>query len=81
MSLADLTFNSGDYKLYLSMRMAFWVKLFNKTSSSEYKELRFANEKDRDLYYLIVNSDIFFSFGKLFQMVGILQIKNCMELC
>ena len=28
MSLADLTFNSGDYKLYLSMRMAFWVKTF-----------------------------------------------------
>lgn len=66
MSLADLTFNSGDYKLYLSMRMAFWVKtFFNKTSSSEYKELRFANEKDRDLYYLIVNSDIFFFFWEV----------------
>ena len=37
MSLADLTFNSGDYKLYLSMRMAFWVKLLIKRAHQNIK--------------------------------------------
>lgn len=61
MSLSDLLFDSGDFSLYLSQRMTFWVKSFLQIKNGkEYKKMNFISQKDRDLYYLIINSDIFF---------------------
>lgn len=46
---------------YTSSRLTFWVKSFNKKmESNEYKEYYFKNEIIRDLFYLILNSDIFY---------------------
>lgn len=65
-NLTDLINNDGHYNLYLSMRLTFWVKCFRyPKQSSEYKRINFNSKKERDLFYLILNSDIFFFFWEV----------------
>lgn len=46
---------------YTSSRLTFWIKSFNKKmESNEYKKYYFQNKVIRDLFYLILNSDIFY---------------------
>lgn len=60
-NLLDITNKNGLESLSLSLRLTFWAKCFIRDmESSEYKIFYFENKKERDLFYLIVNSDIFF---------------------
>ena len=66
-SLVDLTFPNSEYSLSLSTRLTFWVKAFiGNVRKSEYKTFDFVSKKQRDVFYLIVNSDIFFFLGNGF---------------
>ncbi|MEX2960973.1 Eco57I restriction-modification methylase domain-containing protein, partial [Staphylococcus pasteuri] len=65
-SLVDLTFPNSEYSLSLSTRLTFWVKAFiGNVRKSEYKTFDFVSKKQRDVFYLIVNSDIFFFFWEM----------------
>mgnify|MGYP002656335809 FL=1 len=60
-NLLDITNKNGLESLSLSLRLTFWAKCFIRDmDSSEYKVFHFKNKKERDLFYLIINSDIFF---------------------
>lgn len=54
---------SGDKKLYVNMRAAFWIKSFitQPYKSNEYKEFLF-DEKKRHLVNIILNSSLFWWF-------------------
>lgn len=59
--LLDLVNENGSQTLSLSMRLTFWTKCFiHNMTSAEYKTFHFETKKERDLFYLIINSDIFF---------------------
>lgn len=65
-SLEYLVSPNGNQELYISMRMTFWVKAFLKEKTSkEYKQFYFENEIDKSLYYLLVNSDIFYFYWEV----------------
>lgn len=66
-NLLNLTDNNGDEKLFLNMRITFWVKSFlYGNNSSEYKQWNFKTENERNIFYLIINSDIFFFLWEVF---------------
>lgn len=65
-SIESLKHDNGNYKLYVSTRMTFWIKAFLlEQESKEYKKMYFANEKNKYLYYLIINSDIFYFYWEV----------------
>lgn len=58
--------SSGEYPLYLSMRMTFWTKAFlNEKKSNEFKKFNFENELDRNVTMALLNSNIFFCFWEV----------------
>ena len=64
--LEEFLENDTRINLYLNMRVTFWVKCFyEEQQSAEYKKLCFENEDYRDLFYLILNSDIYFYFWEI----------------
>lgn len=55
--------SSGDHKVYLNMRAAFWIKAFLRYhSGSEYKTLEFENEETRNYVSCILNSSLYWWF-------------------
>lgn len=59
------------YCVWLNMRMAFWGKAFvHPMESKEYKQIYFGSELDAKLFSAIMNSSLFFLFGKVSQIVG-----------
>jgi hypothetical protein len=60
--LANIS-NNGNHKIWLNMRMCFWVKAFTfRKKSNEYKVFSFNNELDAFLFTAITNSNLFFFF-------------------
>ena len=60
--LSDLI-NSGDYKIYLNMRAAFWIKAFlSKHNGREYKEYKCNSKALQCFIVCLLNSSLFWWF-------------------
>ncbi|WP_026858886.1 Eco57I restriction-modification methylase domain-containing protein [Jeotgalicoccus psychrophilus] len=62
-NILSMTSPKGQHPLSMSTRMTFWMKAFPVINeSSEYKKLFFEDIKVRNLFYLLLNSDIFYFY-------------------
>lgn len=53
----------GEYKLYLNMRAAFFIKAFiSPHITGEYKEFSFTTQEERNFFYCLLNSSLFWWF-------------------
>lgn len=59
-SIYNYLFENNGKKIFLNMRVGFWIKIFKDFArSKEYKEFQI-NDKYYDYFYLIFNSSLFF---------------------
>ena len=59
----DLKNQTGKNKLYLNMRACFFIKAFiYPHTSKEYKELSFITQEERNYFYCLLNSSLFWWF-------------------
>lgn len=62
-NILSMTSSKGKHPLSMSTRMTFWMKAFPAINeSTEYKKLFFEESKVRNLFYLLLNSDIFYFY-------------------